>query len=202
MAANGPTLNVRAKPAESPRNLSGTCTAVFEEARLLGPTERSIVVQTRAGTSLANVIDPQPTLQQRSQYGELVRKHGSGWHQRKPPTGGYNCAGHVWASRRTCLTDPGQWRLVLQDDGYRRLPDTEPPVAGDLALYVSEGDEEIIHVARVVEVREGVTPEAAEIPWVVSKWGFVGGEAAHFSHDVRPLQDLGYGFRIEYWTDR
>ena len=31
-------------------------TAMFEEAKLLGPTERSIVVQTREGTNITNEV--------------------------------------------------------------------------------------------------------------------------------------------------
>ena len=174
---------------------------MFEEARLLGPTERSIALQTRGGTDLSNVIEPEPTPQQHRQYRDLFQKHGGNWVERKPATGGYNCAGHVWASRRTSLTDPAQWRLILREDGYRPLPEAEEPVSDDLVVYVNQADDEIIHVARIVELRQGVAPGAARIPWMVSRWGPVAGEAMHFRDDV-PYHRLGFSLRIEYWTDR
>ena len=47
-------------------------TTVFEEVRLLGPTERSIVVQTRRGRNIDNVIEPDPGFQQRRFYALLL----------------------------------------------------------------------------------------------------------------------------------
>ena len=176
---------------------------MFQEARLLGPTERNIVVQTRKGTDLSNVIEPEPTLQQRRQYRGVLEQFGRNWVERKPATGGYNCAGQVWASRRTSLTAAEQWQLILEEDGYRRLGGTEKPLPGDLAVYVDDEDGEIIHVGRVIEIREGLTPDAAPMPWVLSKWGPVGGEVMHYGHDV-PYRhpQCGYALRTEYWTDR
>ena len=110
----------------------------------------------------------------------------------------YNCAGHVWASRRTSLTDHNQWWTIIEEDGFRR---TDTPAPDDVALYVDEENDEIIHAARVLELREGITPQSKKVAWVVSKWGPISGEAMHFAHDV-PYAKEGYRYRIEYWTDR
>lgn len=171
---------------------------MFNQLALLGPSEPSIEVQTHEGTSLVNVIEAEPGALHRRKYERWFEKHGQRWQPRKPVTGIYNCAGHVWASRRTSLTDPNQWWTIVKEDGFRR---TDSPAADDIVLYVDEDNDEIIHVARVVEAREGVTPESERLPWVVSKWGPISGEAMHFAHDV-PYAKEGYGYRIEYWTDR
>jgi hypothetical protein len=170
----------------------------FDELRWLGGEERSIVVQTRAGTALANVIEVDPAPMHRRKYGRWFELHGRNWQPRKPVTGGYNCAGHVWASRRASLVDPRQWRTILEEDGFVK---TNAPVPDDVVLYVDEENDEIIHVARVVELREGIAPQSAKIPWIVSKWGPISGEAMHYVHDV-PYGRQGYRFRIEYFTDR
>jgi len=174
---------------------------VFQEAKLLGPTERSIVVQTRKGTDLKNAIQPAPGFQQRQFYRALLQRYGTRWEERKPATGLYNCAGHVWASRRTALLDPTEWRMILDEDDYRRIRENETPSPGDLVLYIDKADDEILHVGRVLELRPGVAPEAIRIPWVLSKWDAKSGEVMHFAHDV-PYGTQGIAFEIEYWTDR
>ena len=93
---------------------------MFEAERLLGDTTRAIVVQTRLGTPIVNEITVDPIPRQIEQFRELLDKHRR-WEMRKPPTGGYNCAGHVWASRRTAVCDELdiQTLRILEDDGYR-----------------------------------------------------------------------------------
>jgi len=174
---------------------------MFEEARLLGRTERSIIVQTRKGTNIRNLIEPEPGIQQRRIYEALLRKYGRNWKRRKPATGVYNCAGHVWASRRTALLEPMDWKVILEEDGYRQLADAEPPLPGDLAVYVDTVNTEILHVARVLEIREGVSAGSSTIPWVLSKWSSTSGEAMHLAHDV-PYGNQGFSLKTEYWTDR
>ena len=175
---------------------------MFEEIRLLGPTEKGIVVQTRKGTAIKNVLEPEPGFQQRRLYQRLLEKYGQRWQPRKPATGGYNCAGHVWASRRSGLFDPQDWRIILDDDGYRRLPEHEDPFPGDLVLYVDSGNEEILHVGEIIEMRPGVTAQSRSIPWVLSKLDAKSGEVMHYVHDVPPWQSQGFLYRIEYWTER
>jgi len=176
---------------------------MFEEARLLGPTERSVVVQTRQGTNIKNLIELEPGPGERATYQRFVAKFGKNWVPRKSPTGIYNCAGHVWASRRTAILEEDQWRLILREDGYRRLGEHEEPAPDDLALYVDVDarGEALLHVARVLGLCRGVAPDSRRIPWVVSKWNSTSGEAMHHVHDV-PYGRQEFHFRMEYWTDR
>ena len=175
---------------------------MFEPARLLGPTEQSIVVETRKRRRIANSVEPEPGSREQHRYRTILSRFGGNWVERRPATGCYNCAGHVWASRRTSLHDPEQWRSILADDGYRRLPNGQPPAPGDLALYVDEKDE-ILHVGEVLEMREGLTPEGAKKPWVLSKLDDQSGEVMHWDHDLLPLYRVQqFSPRIEYWTDR
>ena len=173
---------------------------MFEELKLFGPTERSIVVQTRKGNSIDNLVEIEPGEMERRKYRLLSQLFGQNWIERKPATGVYNCAGHVWASRRTSIL-PGQaWRTILHEDGYRRLSEMEVPVAGDLVLYTDE-KEEYLHVGMILEMHEGISPQSPKIPWVLSKWNSTSGEVMHFSHDV-PYPKQGITATIEYWTDR
>jgi len=176
---------------------------MFEEARLLGRTERSIALQTGRGTDIKNVVQPEPGDAGRRRYQLLLDKFGGNWRPRRPATGIYNCAGHVWASRRTAILEDDQWALILHEDGYRRLEEDEEPVPDDLVIYIDVGPqkESFLHVGRVFQLRPGVIPASRRIPWVVSKWDSFSGEVLHDPHDV-PYARQGFVVRREYWTDR
>jgi hypothetical protein len=101
------------------------------------------------------------------------------------------------------LFDPKGWNLILVEDGYRRLPGSEDPVPGDLVLWIDVTDphtEEIMHVARVLEVRVGAGG-SPRVPYALSKWDAKSGEVIHNVYDV-PFRDQSISFRMEYWTDR
>jgi hypothetical protein len=170
---------------------------MFEFQHLLGSTEHRIQVQTQRGNDVPNVLGLALTEQHRQRYQKLLDDHGAAWRERKPPNGSYNCAGHVWASRRTNIYEESAWRLILSDDGYRR---TSQPLPDDLALYV-DSRLGLLHVARIVELRPGLTPQSTSIPLVISKWNDFGGETIHLARDV-PFLSLGFDLSIEYWTDR
>jgi hypothetical protein len=169
---------------------------MFELQRLQGH-EEGIALQTRTGRDIRNSLGLQLTEQHIRRYDGLLSKYGRNWEQRRSPSGSYNCAGHVWASRRTCIYEESDWRMILLEDGYRL---TRNPVADDLVVYV-ERDQGILHVARVLEVRTGLTDESPRIPWAVSKWSDVSGEACHSVYD-HPYRDFGFFVTIEFWTDR
>jgi len=174
---------------------------MFETAELLGPTEKSIIVQTRKGTNIKNTVEPEPGFRERRRYQAVFDKFGNNWGERKTATGVYNCAGHVWASRRASLHDPKQWRVILADDGYRLLPQGEDPFPADLVLYVNEEDNEILHVGQILELRKGLTTNSSRKPWVLSKLDDQSGEVMHWVEDVL-YGKQGFSFKIEYWTDR
>lgn len=174
---------------------------MFETAPILGSREERIVVETRKRTPLTNFIVPEPEFQHLQWYELLCKKYGTRWLPRKPATGGYNCAGHVWASRRAALPEESEWRIILNDDGYRPLADDEVVCPDDLVLYVEEPVNEILHVARIVGIREGQPAGSLRIPWAVSKWNATSGEVMHSVYDV-PYTEQGFRFRREFWTDR
>lgn len=170
---------------------------MFEIQRLQGDPEKGIALQTRTGRDIRNSLGVELTERHFRIYQDLLSKHGQRWQQRRPPFGGYNCAGHVWASRRTCIYEENDWRLILNEDGYQK---TEEPVADDLVVY-SDKQSGILHIGRVLELKAGVAEGRPRIPWIVSKWSDVSGEVCHHVHD-HPLREAGFVVTIEYWTDR
>ncbi|MBM4094159.1 MAG: hypothetical protein FJ276_32850 [Planctomycetes bacterium] len=71
---------------------------------------------------------------------------------------------------------------------------TQQPAVDDLVVYFDNSDQ-IVHVARVVELRQW---EGGEIPWVVSKLADPGGEALHHYNDIGCVLYA----RVAFWTDR
>jgi hypothetical protein len=170
---------------------------MFELQKLQGPSERGIALQTRAGRDIANSQGADLAEIHRARYAAFLRRYGNNWKQRRSPTGCYNCAGHIWASRRTCIYEETELQAILGDDGYRR---TQHPTPDDVALY-RDPNVGILHVARIVELRHGITRDSRRIPWLVSKWDNWTGEVLHFEHD-HPYRSQGFSVTIEYWTDR
>jgi hypothetical protein len=157
---------------------------------------------TRLGNDIANEIIPEPDDLERWKLDHFVKLHGARWEPRKPHGGVCNCAGHVWASRRTAILDEEAVRLILGDDGYRAFASVEDVVQGDLVLYwgkVGEAQETFLHVGMVCEIRPG--PGSVRFPWVLSKWGATCGEWLHRYDDV-PYARQGFSPRIEFRTDR
>ncbi|HEY2910873.1 MAG TPA: hypothetical protein VGI99_11545 [Gemmataceae bacterium] len=183
---------------------------MFEAQRILGDTRRSIIVQTRAGTPIANEITLDPIEKQIEAFHQLAGKH-PGWEVRKPPVGGYNCAGHVWASRRTGLFDDldAAALTILKEDGYRLLSETEEPQRGDLVLYWESLNprRSLYHVGVVFELRPslqlaGAAQEVSprRIPWILSKLDAFSGEVLHNMNQVYFYPGAQYS--VEHWTDR
>jgi len=170
---------------------------MFELQRLQGSSTPGIVLQTHCGRNIENSLGLTITEVHLRRYEVLVKNYGDRWKQRKPPSGEYNCAGHVWASRRTCIYEPADWKRIIADDGYRQTPS---PMPDDIVIY-SDPHGEILHIARVLELREGITEESSHYPWVVSKWSDWGGESCHFAHD-HPFNTSGFVVSTNYWTDR
>lgn len=175
---------------------------VFGNLGLLN-TERSIVLQTRQGTSIPNSQSPHPpATKQVTDYERLRSQHGANWTQRKPATGTYNCFGLAFASRRTAIYRTGDVELLLKEDGYRRLEITDTPQPGDVLLYIDAEDRSIIHCAVVMEIRrlEGGGVPAGHIPWALSKWNDSYGEDLHHCRHVFFYKDCKW--TLEIWTDR
>ncbi len=174
---------------------------MFESLLLFGTTRRDIILHTRLRREIPNEIGPGPTPQHLLRFQSLLRRYPS-WVLRKPASGGYNCAGHVWASRRTAIYDRFEEsvRSILKDDGYRSLGKQGQEKQGDVVVYW-DGDrhENILHVGIVSELREGITPQSPKLPWILSKWDDTSGEVLHHYNQV-PWNEADYV--LEFWTDR
>ncbi|MCY3736747.1 MAG: hypothetical protein OXG13_10125 [Gemmatimonadaceae bacterium] len=127
-----------------------------------------------------------------------MEKHPQ-WSTRKECCGTYNCFGHVWASRRTCILESSEVWKILQEDGYREI-ELAKVTRGDVALYLMENSTDIWH-AGVIELRDivaGANDSIGTVPWVLSKLNADTGEVFH------PLKDVHapFGFDLQIWTDR
>ncbi len=150
-------------------------------------------------------MGPDATYQCNGRFIALCNKHDGRWRVRKHATGGYNCAGMVWSSRRSVLPRPSDWRLILSEDGYRPLVNGEPSEVGDIVVYVKKNDTEILHVARVCEMESLTVSGLGErspnrIPRALSKWDGTSGECIHAINDVH--LNGGEPFDPVIFTDR
>jgi len=178
---------------------------VFEELLLLGRKEESIALQTRKKTDVPNSMGPECVPPTEVRKFERLLKKFSNWKPRKPPTGVYNCVGHVWASRRTGVYDRlDEWVLRIRDeDGYRVLnTGNEYPRTGDLVTYweTLNPHTNFLHIG-IVEMREGIEPSSQRLPFVWSKLDGTSGEVVHYVSDV-PYREIFGDFQTEFWTDR
>lgn len=178
----------------------------FDLAAQLGTPPRRIPLATRRGTDIPNEVAPEPDAPTRAKHDAFGRRYGRGWEPRKPHVGGYNCAGHVWASRRTSIYEESAVRMILNEDGYRRLVGFGDAAVGDLVIYWHRprgGTELWLHVAVVCELRPLFSESGNRRPWVLSKFGDTTGEWLHRFDDF-PYDQPGMGLDlvIEFYTDR
>ena len=106
----------------------------------------------------------------------------------------YNCMGMVFATRRTWV-EPENLRMILEDDGYRKVLNESELQAGDVVVYRDDYGE-VSHVGIVTEVRPNLAEATREV-FVLSQWG-QDGEYFHRADDVNPQ----LGKPSEYWTER
>jgi hypothetical protein len=129
----------------------------------------------------------------------LERKFGGSWVRRTGPTGIYNCAGLVWASRRTAIYHDEEWDQVLREDEYTELGDVRDVSIGDIAVYTSEGAG-YLHVG-VVFGTEVVFRQGQRVPRILSKWDDMSGEYFHLAPNIPFASDFP-DWTVSYWTDR
>jgi hypothetical protein len=169
---------------------------LFDLLQLNGTPPSGIALQTRLGQDIENEHGPTLSDKHRTQYDLLVEKFGQRWERRKPATSGYNCAGHIWASRRTAIYEDSEWMKILSDDGYRQ---TKNPRADDIVIY-SEADLGFLHIGRILDIKPQLVGSDRETPWIASKWSDTTGEVCHWLEDhVFPVE---YNLSIAFWTDR
>lgn len=164
---------------------------MFGLSELVGTPPRQIPLGTRAGNSIPNLQGMPPPAGQVLYFHDTVAAH-SNWHLRAGCDGLYNCAGHVWADRRTGIHEGDDWIRILNEDGYRR---TSSPKLDDIVLYYTQEDG-YLHVAKIVEFKIRISQRVA---WVLSKWGHTYGEFYHFVDD--PWLPDAHRVRVECWTN-
>jgi hypothetical protein len=166
--------------------------AVFEEPRLGTPQQRKIVLQTHLGTEIENEIAVHPVPEHAAlKFFRLVAQHPD-WKIRKPPTGIYNCVGHVWASRRTAVYEKFDEAVlrIRDDDGYRAVDwNKETPLPGDVACYWESINpyKNCMHVGQVIGLGKNPRPDLPPPVFVLSKWDDVSGEVVHLA----PIEVFG-----------
>lgn len=89
--------------------------------------------------------------------------------------------------------------MILKEDGYRKLQESETPLPGDLALYTSEHG--LLHVGRVIDSGETLPGGSVPFPIVLSKWDAWSGEYVHGAYDVGHLISQ-LGAEVAFWTER
>lgn len=103
----------------------------------------------------------------------------------------YNCAGLVFANRRT-FVEMDDVSLILKDDGYKKIS-RQLLMAGDIVLYKDESGG-LTHVAVVVANEPGIG-DVLSIT-VLSQWGATG-EYLHRLADVPDLLGTPQDFMSE-----
>jgi hypothetical protein len=176
----------------------GADALMFERERLLPPAE-PLPLATRLRRAIDNSVAPEPTVGQVRLYDELRRKHGLR-DERRRPYGSCNCAGLVWAARRTAIYETTDWNAILADDSYRRVT---TPMVGDLAIYFGT-DHRVgfVHVGMVVRLEAVLSGSEGEIAVVLSKLDDTSGELIHRAPDLLPLFKALEPIEIQFWTDR
>ena len=159
---------------------------------------QSIPLVTRQGNAISNTQGGKVAHGRVLAFRDMCQR--CRWEFRRDPEGIYNCAGHVWASRRTGISQMADWQRILNDDGYRRLQGNDRLCPDDLVLYRDIDDNTYLHIARVVRLEPGVSPSSPQIPIVLSKWGHDLGECFHQAYDHG--MNAEYNIEIEFWTDR
>jgi hypothetical protein len=107
----------------------------------------------------------------------------------------YNCVGMALANRRTAV-DIEHLALMLQDDGYRSIPELAA-VEGDIVEYRRDGRPQ--HVGIVYELRDISLMQNRSLIdiWVLSQWG----EDGEYLHKARSVPAM-YGAELIFWSER
>lgn len=173
---------------------------MFDQQKLIGQNRRMLRLDTRTGQPIKNEVAAAPTRQSLAREQALVTEFGANWEKRIEPCGIYNCAGLVWASRRTAIYEDAEWDKIYQDDDYHELKDSELPMPGDLAIY-SQSDVGYLHVGQVLSLEPVLLSSGELIPKILSKWDDASGEYIHRPMDV-PFRNQFTDLQLKYWTDR
>ncbi len=170
---------------------------------IIGTQESWLKLQTRRKSDIPNVM-PLAVDEQAVRVMQSLRAKFPDWAVRRPANPEYNCAGLVWAARRTNIVDESAYELVLHDDGYRAIP-LRDVALGDLVIYRRTDTRAITHVGLVIEFGDpgiwldGSNAPQRSVPYVLSKMCDWGDEIIHnYFRFPRDLVD----WTVEFWTER
>ena len=171
---------------------------MLELLTLVGtPPPPGIALETTKGWAIPNSKAPPSPATAQADFLRLFATHPA-WRLRKLACGQYNCAGLVWATRRTAIYDTAAFWRILQDDGCRQTKDGEPALPGDLALYCEKGQaHHITHIGQVIWTDRADGIDFTQT-WFLSKPNDTFGEFIHPAMDYMDFDCLD----LTYWTDR
>lgn len=173
---------------------------MFEKEKLLTSRPDQIPLVTKSIRQIRNAIPPRPGAFYVDKWIKIKSDHPY-WIERKPPTSGYNCAGHIWASRRTAIyDDEGEINQIFEEDQYFKKNYSEI-IPGDLVVYFSPylSGPNFLHVGEILEVPSFVGGIGA--PLLLSKFGDWGGEVLHRLQDV-PFGEPNKHYIWEFWSEK
>jgi hypothetical protein len=168
---------------------------MFEIARLVGTPPKRFILQTRERRDVANSQSCEPDEKTRTLYHGFRKPHPF-WKNRKAACGVYNCAGLVWANRRTSIYDENEYSKILNDDGYRSIASEEQLQPGDIVIYLRRTADNLRNTLHVGIVLCLDKVGATTFKWILSKWSDQYGEDIHKLKDVPEHYD---NCRIEFY---
>lgn len=168
--------------------------------RMFGDTRQRLALATKAGNPIPNEIGASLTSNDFNKWNQTYAKYSFSlnWRQRKLPDGSYNCAGHVWGSRRTCIHDQEAILQIFGEDKFKTITENQADI-GDIAVYWQAPSRDFLHAGRIVKIEKG--GNIVSTIHVLSKLNDWGGEIIHRLPDL-PYRQQGIPFLTEIWTDR
>lgn len=133
-----------------------------------GQDRRSIVLETSKGTKIDNYQIFEISQFEKNQFARYSKNNYPLAVFRNSPSPVYNCHGMSFASRRTNIDRSNDIRKILEDDQYHKI-EKKYTIPGDLVLYISLEDGDIVHSATIVSAEHAVNNISRLV--VVSKWG-------------------------------
>ncbi len=111
----------------------------------------------------------------------------------------YNCMGMVFASRRTWV-EPDHFEMIVEDDGYVQRAQIAEAKPGDIAVYRSKKEANVIHVGVVIFIKPQLGSGDTDLI-VLSQFG-ADGEYLHKAGDLpEGFLISGSQPKIEVWTE-
>jgi hypothetical protein len=157
----------------------------------LGEGRWRIQLATHAGTPIPNETS-KPSLSLAGIRKQAEERYASIFQAIRPPIAGYNCFGHVFASRRTAIYEEDGFDIetLLAEDGFGEVVREDDLRVGDVALF--RDDRGVTHAARVIRIEQGPVVLSGDsaacntrVPFLISKFDSVSGEYEHRLDDTR-----------------